>query len=744
MNLTGGGIGTYAWTGVNGFTSTDQNPTISNATISNSGTYRITVTNINGCTSTATTSVTVNPIVNLPVPQANTQIVFGASITLTATVCSEINDVLKWYKSSDNSLAAMPVSPTATTNFYAKCETTLNGITCISGNSVDVIVTVLSPNPPIATGEINCIGTSATLTATGCSGSVGTFVLKWYQNSNDALVTMPISPLVTTDYYAKCEQTFNAVTAISGKSNVVTLTILNPPTPVSTGGKIYSSQSITLTATGCTGTGLSVKWYQTTNNELVTMPVSPTVTTQYYTKCEQMANSVTCLSPKSNDVTVTVINRIFVDIAKISAPIQNGNSWATAYVNLQTGLAAATAGVEVWVAKGTYKPTATTDRSITFNIPNNVIVYGGFFGTEDDLINRNFRINISILSGEIGNLNTILDNIRHIVTFNGSSTSTVLDGFTITGGNANFDPKNTVLYPLATITEPLSRGGGITVENAGNPIIINCIFVSNSAISGGGLFAGDKSKPTITACKFMGNLASFGAGMYFQDGSYAKVDNTLISGNRSIGAIYNNYSNPIITNCTFGGNGGYSGGIFNSNSQPVMKNSIVWGNAMPFNDTQTTISYSTIEGGYAGVGNLSMNPKFVSQTPEGLSPNLSGDYHVQASSLTIDRGDNGSISLTDKDLDGNLRRFAGGRVDMGAYEFQGTATATLVISLATGNWESNSTWDIGRVPQLGDYVIIDNNHVVALSTTGIAKNLEYRGTGQLKFNTTTSKLEIGF
>lgn len=143
----------------------------------------------------------------------------------------------------------------------------------------------------------------------------------------------------------------------------------------------------------------------------------------------------------------------------------------------------------------------------------------------------------------------------------------------------------------------------------------------------------------------------------------------------------------IITNCTFGGNGGYNGGIFNSNSQPVMKNSIVWGNAMPFNDTQTTISYSTIQGGYAGVGNLSMNPKFVSLTPEGLSPNLSGDYHLQGLLLVIDRGDNGATTLTDKDLDGNLKRFSGGRVDMGTYEFQGTAT--LVISLATGNWESN-------------------------------------------------------
>jgi hypothetical protein len=490
-----------------------------------------------------------------------------------------------------------------------------------------------------------------------------------------------------------------------------------------------------------------LKWYQTSDNALVTMPVSPTVTTQYYAKCEQTANSVTCASVKSNDVTVTVVNRIFVDITKVAAPIQNGNSWATAYGNLQTGLAAATAGVEVWVAKGTYKPTATTDRNITFNIPNNVIVYGGFVGTEDNLIDRNFRTNPTILSGEIGNLGSTLDNSRHIVTFNGSNTFTVLDGFTITAGNGDFDPKFTV-YPLSPASVPLitsqTRGGGITVENGGSPMIINCIIISNAAVTGGGLFAGDNSKPTIKECKFMANLATFGAGLYFQDGSHGKISNTLIAGNRGIGAIYDNLSNPIITNCTFGGNGGYNGGIFNSSSSPVMSNSIVWGNSSPFNDTQTTVTYSTIQGGYIGIGNLSIDPKYVSPMPDGLSPNLSGDYHLQSSSLSIDRGFNGTITLTDKDLDGNLRRFSGGRVDIGAYEFQGIATSTLVISVATGNWESNSTWDVGRIPQLGDYVIIDNNHIVTLSSTGIVKNLEYRGTGKLKFNTNTSKIEIGF
>jgi CHRD domain/Ig-like domain CHU_C associated/Calx-beta domain len=750
LTLTGGGGDTYLWNGPSGYSSTAQSPSVPSAMASMSGTYTITVTNANGCTSTATTSVTVNPVVTTPTPQANTQIIFGASITLTATGCSGVNDVLKWYKSSDNSLVTMPVSPTATTNFYAKCETTLNTITCISGNSVDVTVTVLQPNPPVATGATNCIGTPTTLTATGCSGSVGTFVLKWYQNADDALVTMPVSPLVSTDYYAKCEQTFNSVTAISAKSNVVTLTILNPPTPVATGGTIYNSQSISLTATGCTGTlgTFLLKWYQTSDNALVTMPVSPTVTTQYYSKCEQTANSVTCLSAKSNDVTVTVVNRIFVDITKIAAPIQNGNTWTTAYGNLQTGLAAATVGVEVWVAKGTYKPTTTTTRTIYFNIPNNVKVYGGFAGIEDNFIDRNFRTNVSILSGDIGTVNLADDNSYHVVTFSGSSNTTVLDGFTITGGNASFDPKINGL-PLANNPAPNGipeqTGGGILIDNAGKPIIGNCTIIKNTAWFGGGVFCLDASTPIIQECNISNNEATFGSAIYAQNASNFTMTNVLMAGNKAIGTVYNNSSSPVLTNCTIASNGGFSGGIYNANvSQPIVKNSILWGNVGPFNNAQATITYSTVEGGNTGVGNLSNDPQLINPAAFGPAPNTTGDYHLKAASLAIDRGNNGTISLTDIDLDGNLRRFSGGVVDMGAYEFQGVATSTLVISVVTGPWEANSTWSVGRVPQLGDYVIIDSNHIVTLNSTGIAKNLEYRGTGQLKFNTTTSKLQIGF
>ncbi len=765
LNLTGGGGVSYAWTSSTGYTSTAQSPSIPSATASMSGTYTITVTNANGCTSTATTSVIVNPVVSPPVPQANTQIIFGASITLTATGCSGVNDVLKWYKSSDNSLATMPVSPTATTNFYAKCETTLNGITCISANSTDVTVTVLQPTPPVATGTTNCLGTPTTLTATGCSGSVGTFVLKWYQNADDALVTMPVSPTTTTDYYAKCEQTFNSVTAVSGKSNVVTLTILNPATPVSTGGTIYLGNSISLTATGCTGTlgTFTLKWYQTSDNALVTMPVSPTVTTQYYSKCEQTANSVTCLSPKSNDVMVIVVNRIFVDITKIAAPIQNGTSWATAYGNLQTGLAAA-AGlgsipVEVWVAKGLYKPTTTTDKTISFVIPSGAKVIGGFAGTETTLAERNFRTNISILSGEIGNLGLVEDNVLHVVRFINANNQTLLDGFTIQGGyaapadqnplnaTANVNVSNAI---NASFNAPPS-GGGILAENS-LMTIANCIITNNQATFGAGVYLSTGSNATIKFCKFTNNTANFGGAIYhYQNNSL--IENTLISGNKALGgAIFNHTSNPILNNVTIAGNRAFTdsdlGSIYNTSipgiiSYPVLKNCIVWGNSGTLQPILNTISYSIVEGGYPGTANLNQSPKFVNPQPFGVAPIATGDYHIMANSPTTDTGDNGTISLTDLDLDGNLRRFNGGRVDRGAYEFQGVGGG-IVISIRNGAWNDPNTWNVNRPPFPSEFVIIDQNHTVQITTAVSAMAVEYRTNASLFFTNISSKLNIGF
>ena len=465
----------------------------------------------------------------------------------------------------------------------------------------------------------------------------------------------------------------------------------------------------------------------------------PMTSKSYYVSCKNSCSETGRVATQL----ITVSQNIFVDITKAAAATQNGASWATAYGNLQTALAASSAGVAIWVAKGTYKTTATTTRTIYFNIPSDVKVYGGFAGTETMLSQRNSRTNVTILSGEIGSVSIISDNSYHVVNLDGSSINTLLDGFTVTGGYANFDPSKTASAAAPPSTSTIETGGGIVVQNASMPTIANCLIVSNSAEAGGGIYAGDASMPKIMACKIMANQAAFGGAIYFQGSSNGNVTNTLLSGNRAIGAVYNNSSNPMFSNCTIASNGGYNGGIFNSSSQPVVKNTILWGNATPFNDTQSIITNSDIQGGYVGTGNLNIDPKFVTPQPNGISPTLNGDYHVQSSSLTINRGDNGAITLTDTDLDGNLRRFSGGIVDMGAYEFQGAGVANIVISAQTGNWESNTTWVGLQIPKLGDKVIIDGNHTVTINSEVIAKDVEYRGTGTLKFNSATAKLNTG-
>jgi parallel beta-helix repeat protein len=534
--------------------------------------------------------------------------------------------------------------------------------------------------------------------------------------------------------------------SIAIKTTAAVLVVGSPPTMVKVNGvttPVITNNGVGVTLTAACNDG-TVTWYDamTGGTALGTgspFTAFPTVSKAYYVSCKNSCSETARVATQM----ITITQNIFVDITKAAAPTQNGASWATAYGNLQTALTASAAGSAIWVAKGTYKTTATTTRTIYFNIPSDVKVYVGFVGTETMLSQRNFRTNVTVLSGEIGNVNTTNDNSYHVVTLDGSGVNTTLDGFTVVGGYANFDPGRVVSAPAPPSTSTIETGGGIVVQNAGMPTIANCMIVSNAAVTGGGIYAGDGSTPKIMACKIMSNQATFGAGIYFQGSSNGSVTNTLLSGNRGIGTVYNNSSNPMITNCTFGGNGGYNGGIFNTSSQPTVTNTIIWGNATPFNDVQSIVRNSDIQGGYPGAGNINIDPKFVSPEPSGIAPTLNGDYHLQANSLTINRGDNGTITLTDTDLDGNLRRFSGGTVDMGAYEFQGAAVANIVISAQTGNWESNSTWVGMQVPKLGDKVIIDANHTVTINSEVIAKDVEYRGTGTIKFNSATAKLNTG-
>jgi uncharacterized repeat protein (TIGR01451 family) len=242
----------------------------------------------------------------------------------------------------------------------------------------------------------------------------------------------------------------------------------------------------------------------------------------------------------------------------------NGLSWPDAFNDLQDALGWAVADVEIWVAEGTYKPGMYRDD--TFQLVDGIALYGGFEGvpgTEGNFGVRDWETYLTILSGEIGAPGPS-DNSYHVVNGSFTGATTIIDGFTISGGNASghdWDDK---------------FGGGFFAYD-GDMTLVNLIFADNAAAeNGGGLYI-NASSPTLTNVAFSGNLASDGGGMDNND-STAALTNVAFSGNRATGyggGMHNWLdSSPTLINVTFEHNEAdvNGGGMYNDDSSPTLTN----------------------------------------------------------------------------------------------------------------------------------------------------------------------------
>jgi predicted outer membrane repeat protein len=334
----------------------------------------------------------------------------------------------------------------------------------------------------------------------------------------------------------------------------------------------------------------------------------------------------------------------------------NGSSWLDAYPSLQTALTAAVSGDEIWVAAGVYKPTLRTAaedaRTATFQLKSGVALYGGFAGTETARDQRNSRVNLTILSGDLdGNdttsggvvtnpANIVGDNAYHVVS---SVSATVkMDGFVITAGKAN-------------AANPHSLGAGL--YNTGGTLLLgNMTFSGNRAQeSGGGLFGDSGGNLTLVNVAFRNNSAAVaGGGMYVRYNT-TLLENCLFYNNASEltgGGFWNEAATPTLVNCTFSGNtGGTEGGaIYNwgVHTEITIHNSILWGNTAPTNPQMNTplaqeVTYSLVQGGLSGTGNIDSDPQFLSADNLCLRP----------TSPAIDAGNNAAVPADVLDLDGD-------------------------------------------------------------------------------------------
>jgi hypothetical protein len=352
--------------------------------------------------------------------------------------------------------------------------------------------------------------------------------------------------------------------------------------------------------------------------------------------------------------------------------------------------------VEVWVAAGTYRPSMLTNeadaRSATFQLVSKVALYGGFAGTEAVRAERNIAQNVTFLSGQLGNTDVVAP-AYHVVL--GASGAT-LDGFTITGGDANGDSPDDAgagmynEYSSPTVSNCTFSGngssaGGAMYNRVASPLVTNCTFSDNYVTSGnGGAMRNDSASPILTNCTFTRNQAQdSGAAMSNEAGSSPSVTNCLFVGNFANefgGAMYNHNASPVVTNCTVAGNGAAQtgGGIYNSGSVPTVTNSILWGDTttgvgeiIDADSSSSTVTFSTIEGGYdAGMYVTTTDPLFVDAA--------NGDFRLSAASPAIDAGNACATFVMLKDLEGNPRWDIASvadvvsGMDIGAFEYQGT------------------------------------------------------------------------
>lgn len=367
-------------------------------------------------------------------------------------------------------------------------------------------------------------------------------------------------------------------------------------------------------------------------------------------------------------------------------------SWATAcelrYAIMisQSGL-----GQEIWVAAGSYTPSATGDRDAAFLLKNGVAIYGGFLGDESNRDARDPSAHVVILSGDIGTVGNTGDNSYHVVM---GATGATLDGVTISGGNAsgidcsrggcgggmyNYASSPTLNNVIFASNTAAHNGGGMYNQES-SPVLTNVTFRSNSAFFGGGM-SNTLSNPTLTNVTFSANTADAYGGGINNNGSLT-LTNVTFNANSAYygGGLYTAYSNPVLTHVTFSANtvtsGGSGGGVYNDSGSPQIRNSILWGNSggqMVNTGGTATVTNSLVQGGYAsGTNILTADPHL------GPLGNYGGNTPTLAllpNSAAIDAANATYCPATDQR--GQARNDL--RCDLGAYELKYTDSAQVEL-----------------------------------------------------------------
>jgi hypothetical protein len=248
-----------------------------------------------------------------------------------------------------------------------------------------------------------------------------------------------------------------------------------------------------------------------------------------------------------------------------------------------------------------------------------------------------------------------------------------------TGGGAVYNQASSPVFEACTFVDNWTYGiGGGAVNHNSSPVYNNCTFLDNEAEEGGAGMWNQGGSATVSNCAFIGNqasLADWGEGGGVANSSSAVViTNSTFAFNYAAfaGGGLNSWGGSVtVTNCTFYGNvadGEGGGAIYYYPSAPLaVTNSILWGDMSDeIAGGSPTVTYSDIQGGFPGDGNIDEDPLFFDPDNK--------DYHLTEGSLAIDAGTNAAPELPLTDFEGDDRILDGNGdgssvADMGIDEY---------------------------------------------------------------------------
>ncbi|GAB5417526.1 MAG: hypothetical protein Crog4KO_07980 [Crocinitomicaceae bacterium] len=265
--------------------------------------------------------------------------------------------------------------------------------------------------------------------------------------------------------------------------------------------------------------------------------------------------------------TATAQNIIYVDLSATGA--NDGSSWTNAFTNLQSGLNATNSSDTVWVAAGTYVGNySKTDGQ-------DLVLYGGFDGTETAFSQRDWEANPTILDGNATDITLTLENL---------SAASEISGFTVQNGlgegagiYAKYSDANISDMIIQNNDGTASAGGGIFLDTSSYSVMDNLYFFGNQARTAGAFLVGPSASFTMSNAIFENNstVAFAGGCFYFKTGAnkctFRDVVFTGNSAGSTGGAIACEQGSEIdLTNIVFEGNSaGTKGGAVSVINSPA-------------------------------------------------------------------------------------------------------------------------------------------------------------------------------